>query len=133
MTVSNRSELVEFDADAVAAFLRENLSSGLRAVVEYHGPDWNPLFITEEAIQRYGNEEAAFEVAEEIHRSLRLDLREDELYTDLLVDAGRFSGFVLLFENLTIIRYTRGDEGMYIALDPNISARPVLDAVTPLL
>lgn len=126
--VRNASRLVSLDADPVVERLLEDVP-GLRAVVEYRGDRYRPLYVSDATVEKYGGTATVDDVAARFHRSLYLDLREEDLYRDLLVDVGGLRAFVLRFEGLTVIRYTDGDEGLYVGLDVEAAVPPVLDIV----
>ena len=96
--------------------------------MEYRGDRYQPLYVSDATVEKYGGA-AAVDDAARFHRSLYPDFREEGLYRDLLVDVGGLRAFVLRFEGLTVLRYTDGDEGLYVALDVETAAPPVLDAV----
>jgi len=126
--IRNASRLVSLDADAVVERLIGEVP-GLRAVVGYRGGRYQPLYVSDATVEKYGGAAAVDDDAARFHRSLYPDLREEDLYRDLLVDVGGLRAFVLRFEGLTVLRYTDGDEGLYVALDVETAAPPVLDAV----
>lgn len=133
MRIEGESSLVEFDAETATERAREVAGDALNTVVEYRGDEWQALFVAADTVEKYGGLEETYDVTDEMHRSLRLDLQERELYADLLGDVGDLRAFVLVFDELTVIRYTMGNEGLYVALEPEASVRTVIEALRPVL
>lgn len=133
MRIEGESSLVSFDAETATERARDVAGDALNTVVEYRGDEWQALFVASETVEKYGGLEETYDVTDELHRSLRLDLQERELYSDLLVDVGNLRAFVLVFDDLTVIRYTMGQEGLYVALEPEANVRRVIAALRPVL
>jgi len=131
--IEGESSLVSFDAETATERAHDVAGDALNTVVEYRGDEWQALFVASETVEKYGGLEETYEVTDELHRSLRLDLQERELYSDLLVDVGNLRAFVLVFDDLTVIRYTMGQEGLYVALEPEANVRRVIAALRPVL
>lgn len=133
MRIEGESSLVSFDAETATERAHDVAGDALNTVVEYRGDEWQALFVASETVEKYGGLEETYDVTDELHRSLRLDLQERELYSDLLVDVGNLRAFVLVFDDLTVIRYTMGQEGLYVALEPEANVRRVIAALRPVL
>jgi hypothetical protein len=131
--IEGESSLVSFDAETATERAHDVAGDALNTVVEYRGDEWQALFVASETVEKYGGLEETYDVTDELHRSLRLDLQERELYSDLLVDVGNLRAFVLVFDDLTVIRYTMGQEGLYVALEPEANVRRVIAALRPVL
>lgn len=130
MPVTGQSELVEFDADAALEAARDVAGGGVRSFVEFTADDFETLYVDDGILGMYRDEEHMHEHYGRILDHLNMDFLERDAYEQtLLPNAGRVRSIVTQMEELTLLRVLYGDEGLYIALDPDEPVVAVTDAV----
>ena len=128
--VRNRSEVVSFDADAVLDAARMAIEGPIYAFVEYNPEEFNMLYVDEFTVSLYRDRKQMRDHFETIHSYVHVDFTERDLFQDdLFSGLGRVRTFVTQMEQMTLVRYMRGDEGLFFSLPPEASVMDVVDAI----
>lgn len=134
MPLSGESELVDFDADEALQRAREACDDGVQSVMEFTHDEYNILFVEDEIVSMYRDEEHLREHYSRVLDHLHMDFMERDTYENtLLPNAGSVSSLVTVMDELTLLRVFGANAGLYIALDPDCSAEAVVEAIGPLL
>lgn len=130
MSVSNASEVVDFDADAALDAVRERVEGQLYAFVEYDGEAFNPLYVDEAALSFYEDREQMAAHFERIHSYVHVDFTEIEMFTDTLFPlADRVAYITTAMDYMTFVRVYDGRQGVFLALEPDEPVQPLVDAI----
>lgn len=130
MPLENDPAIVDFDAAAALAAVRETVDGTLYSFVEYDDDGFNHLYVADETLAFYPDEAEMFDHFERIHGYVHVDFMEMELFTDTIVPiADSVEHIVTATDALTILRIYVGDQGLFVALDPDEPVSPVLDAI----
>jgi hypothetical protein len=130
MPLSRESELVGFDADAALAAARRAGGDGVRSFVEFTATEFRTLYVEDSILELYRDEDHLQEHYGQVLDHLNMDFLERDAYEQtLLPNAGRVRSIVTQMEELTLLRVLYGDEGLYIALDPDAPIVETTDAV----
>ena len=130
MPVTNGSTLAAFDADGALAAVRRTVSGPLYTFCEYDTTTFRPLYVDERTIERYDDREEMVEHFERIHANVHMDFMEITLFKNTLFPpAERVEYIVTAMDFLKIVRVYVGDQGLFIALDPDEPVEPVVAAI----
>jgi hypothetical protein len=129
MAVSNTSTVVGFDADAALAAAQEVAGDALHMAIEYDAVDFNSLYVDEGTVALYGDTERMVAHFEKVHSYVHIDFTEQQMFEDVLYAAGGVRAFTAHMEHVTAVRMLVGQEGLFLALDPDAPVTPVLEAV----
>lgn len=129
MAISRESEVVSFDAEAACEAARETVSGTLRAFVEFDADAFNPMHVDGETADLYDDAEHMLTHFEELHAYVHLDTLEIELFTRLFADAERVEYVTTAFDYFQMVRVYWGEEGLFLALDPDEPVGPIVAAV----
>lgn len=130
MSISNASTVVTFDADAAREAIEAVLEGPLYSLVEYDAESFNPLYVDEETVALYEDEADMQEHFDQIHSYVHLDFAEMDLFVDeLLPVANRVDYIATGLDVLTFVRIYVGQEGLFIAVDPDEPVEPIVEAV----
>ena len=128
MSIRNGARLGGFDADA-ALEAALSVTDEVHISVEYDAEEFNVLYVDETTIALYGGEEPMYEHFEEVHSYVHVDFTERDLFEDVFFAAGEVRAFVTYMEYTTVVRFIRGDSGLFFALDPEAPVTETLAAV----
>ncbi|WP_135852666.1 hypothetical protein [Halorussus salinus] len=128
--VSNEPHLTDFDTSSALSAVEEVAGDGLRAFVEYDDETYNLLYIAERVVQEFGDEATLEEFADRLHYNYKLDFNEREMYADLYGPLGELAAFAVYLDDETLVRYVGEREGIYVSVEPDVSANGVVDALT---
>lgn len=132
MPLTGESTLVSFDGDAAVEAVREAAGDGVLSVSAFTSDDFEILYVAEPVLELYRDEEHLHEHYDRVLSHLNMDILERDVYENtLLPNAGEVRGIVTYMEEMTLVRVIVGEQGLYVALDPDQSVRTVLDAVEP--
>lgn len=130
MSISNPSSVVSFDADAAREAIEAVLEGPLYSLVEYDADAFNPLYVDDETMGFYEDEEEMLDHFEQIHSYVHLDFAEMELFVDeLLPVANRVEYIATGMDVLTFVRIYVGSEGLFVAVDPDEPVEPIVEAI----
>lgn len=129
MAVANESTVVGFDADAALASAREVAGEALHMAIEYDATDFNALYVDEGTIALYGDETVMLDHFGEVHSYVHIDFTEQQMFEDILYAAGGVRAFTAHMDHVTAVRILDGQEGLFLALDPDAPVSPVIEAV----
>lgn len=128
--MSNASEVVSFDADAMTEAAQEAVEGSVRTFVEFDGDEFNVLYADDFTLSIYDDESHMLAHFEEIHSYVNLDFTEMSFYTeDLFPAANRVRYLATSFDLFTAVRVYIGDEGLFVTLDPGEPVEPVVEAI----
>ncbi|QSW99515.1 hypothetical protein [Haloterrigena alkaliphila] len=130
MPATNRSQLCSFDADRVRQVVKNTVSGPLYAFCEYDTETFRPLYIDDRTISMYESKDAMLEHFERIHTNVHMDFMQIELFRNTLFpDAERVEYIATAMDFLKILRVYVGDDGLFIATDPDEPVEPIVDAI----
>jgi hypothetical protein len=129
MAVSEDSTLVDFDADAALASVRESFAEEIRLCVEYTAEEFHTLYADETTLTLYGDREQMVDHFEEVHSYVHVDFTERDLFRDIFVGAGGVRSFVAQMEHVTLIRILDGEQGLFLSVVPETDVTGVVEAV----
>lgn len=135
MALTGESELVGFDAAAALDAAREAVGhDAVRSFVEFTFDEFTILYVDDGIVSMYRDEDHLREHYGRVLSHLNMDFMERDAYEQtLLPNAGRVRALVTHMEQLTLLRVIVGSKGLYLALDPAVSARAVTDAIEEVL
>lgn len=134
MPAINRSELAAFDADSVREAVRETVSGPLYSFCEYDTESFRPLYLDDRTVSMYDSREAMLEHFELIHTHVHMDFMQSNLFRETLFpDAERVEYITTAMDFLKILRVYVGDNGLFIAIDPDEPVVPIVDAIKDVL
>lgn len=134
MAITGTPELADFDAAAALERAREVCGDGLQSFMEFTQDEYNILYVHEDTVGMYRDEEHLRDHYGRVLEHLHMDFLEREtMESTLLPNAGEVGSLVTHMDELTLLRVFDGDVGLYIALDPDCSAEAVAEAVEPLV
>ncbi|MFB6169517.1 MAG: hypothetical protein ABEJ06_00065 [Haloarculaceae archaeon] len=126
----NEPRIVHLDARAALQAALDAVDGPLLAFVEFDVDEFNTLYLAEEAISMYPDEEAMIDHFERIHSYVHIDFNERQLFTDTIVPvATRVRYIATSTDALTMVRYYHGDDGLFFALTPDEDVDRVVKAV----
>lgn len=130
MPVTRESEIVEFDAVAVREATRDAAEGPVFSLVEFDFEDFNPLYVADETVAMYTDEDHMMEHFERIHDYVNLDFTELQLFTEeLLPTEDRVHFITTALDNLKVVRYYRDEQGLFVALSADEEVQSVVDAI----
>ncbi|WP_255148760.1 hypothetical protein [Halorarius halobius] len=132
MGLTGTSELASFDGDAALEAAREAAGDDLLSFVEFTSDDHRPLYVADEIVEMYRDEEHLLDHYDRVLAHLNMDFLERDTYEGtLLPNAGSVRAIVTRMDELVLLRMLAGGEGLYIALAPGADVDAVIDAVEP--
>lgn len=130
MAIANPPSIVSFDAEEVCKRVEETVEGTLRSVVEYNQNEFNPIWVSEGTLALYENEDHMMSHFERIHGYVHLDFHAINLYTDSLFPPAERVRFIATgFDLFTLLRVYIGDEGLFLALDPDEPIKPIISTI----
>lgn len=130
MPVSNPPEVVSFDVAAMREAVEDTVEGSVRSLVEFDEDAFNVLYVDDVTLSAYRDEAHMQAHFEEIHSYVHLDFTELSFYTeDLFPAAGDVRYLATSFDLFTLVRVYFDREGLFVALDPDESVEPVVEAV----
>lgn len=126
----NASELVDFDADAALEAALATVDGPLYSFVEFNVESFNPLYVADETIAMYEDEQQMLAHFEQMHDYVNLDFTEITLFTDnLLPVADEVRYKTTAMDVMKIVRIYRGHDGLFLALAPGEPVEPLVTAI----
>lgn len=130
MPATNRSTLSSFDADAVRRAVMESVSGTLYSFCEYDTESFRPLYVDDRTLAMYESKEAMVEHFDRIHNHVHMDFMQMNLFRNTLFPAAeRVEYITTAMDFLKIVRFYVGDEGLFIAIDPDEPVEPLVDTI----
>ncbi|NHN59467.1 MULTISPECIES: hypothetical protein [Halorussus] len=130
MVVSEPSALVDFPADAALAAAREEADAAVGLCVEYTPEEFRTLYADEQTVALYGGDrEAMADHFEEVHSFVHVDFTERDLFADIFRSAGEVRSFVTVMDHVALIRVLVGQQGLFLAVDPDADVTALVEAV----
>lgn len=130
MPVRNRSEIASFDADAAFDAVQDTVSGTLYTFCEYDTEEFRPLYVDDRTLELYADHEEMAEHFERIHTNVHMDFTQMQvLKRTLFPDADRVEYIVTAMDFMKVLRIYVGNEGLFVAIDPEEPVVPVVDAV----
>ena len=134
MPISRAGEVVDFDAGAACDAARETAGAALHTFVEFDDERFNPIYVDDATLAQYEDEAHMQEHFSRIHSYVHLDHAEiDLLVGELFTVADRVEYLVTAMDAFTLVRYYVGDQGVFLALDPDQPVKPVVAAIAAAL
>lgn len=134
MALTGDPELVEFDVEAALERASGVCGDGLQSLMEFTQDEYNIVYVDEDVVSMYRDEEHLREHYRRVLDHLHMDFMERDTYENtLLPNAGSVTSLVTHMEELTLLRVFEDRGGLYIALDPGCSAEAVIEELEPLL
>ena len=130
MALSNESILVSIATDTLQSSIEEVTEGTLRSLVEYNKEEFNPLYIDDVTLSFYESVDHALTHFERIHSYVNIDFAEMSLFTEELFPVSEEVRYLVTgLDQFTVLRIYIGNEGLFIALDPDEPVKPVVDVV----
>ncbi|MFC7045621.1 hypothetical protein ACFQH6_09580 [Halobacteriaceae archaeon GCM10025711] len=130
MALTNPSTVVSFDADGAREAALDAVEGTLYSVVEYDARAFNPLYVSDATLETYGDREQMLAHFEEIHSYVHVDFMEHRLFTDNLFPVADHVEYITTaMDFMQLVRVYVGNEGLFLALDPDESVQPVVAAI----
>ncbi|WP_435175140.1 hypothetical protein [Halorussus sp. AFM4] len=130
MVISEPSGLVDFEADAAVAAARGEAGDAVRLCVEYTPEEFRTLYADDQTLALYGGDrEAMVDHFEEVHSYVHVDFTERDLFSDVFRGAGEVRSFVTFMEHVAVIRVLVGQQGLFLAVDPDADVTALVEAV----
>lgn len=130
MPTSNPGEVVDFDAEAACKAVLAAVEGELRTFVEFDAGQFNPIYVDDVTLAFYEDEEHMYEHFARIHDYVNVDLAEIDLFVgELLPVADRVKYLVTAMDAFKLVRYYVGDQGLFLAVDPDEPVEPVVAAI----
>lgn len=130
MPATNRSKLAAFDANRVRKAVQETVSGPLYSFCEYNTESFRPLYIDDRTLSMYDSREAMLEHFDRIHTNVHMDFMESKLFRNTLFPAAeRVEYITTAMDYLKVLRVYVGDDGLFIAIDPDEPVVPIVDAI----
>lgn len=126
----NASELVDFDADAALEVALATVDGPLYSFVEFDVESFHPLYVADETLAMYEDEQQMLAHFEEMHDYVNLDFTEIKLFTEnLLPVADEVRYKTTAMDVMKIARIYRGHHGLFISLAPEEPVEPLVTAI----
>lgn len=130
MPLTRSGNVVDFDAEAAGDAALEVAGGALHTFVEFDAERFNPIYVDDETVDLYDDEAHLEEHFSRIHSYVHLDHAEiDLLVGELFTVADRVEYLVTAMDAFTLVRYYVGEQGVFLALDPDEPVQPVVAAV----
>jgi len=130
MPITNASTVVHFDADGALAAVQARASGTLRSFVEFDEETFNPLYVDDATLALYEDEAQMQAHFTNLHSYLYLDLAETDLFTEQLFPVAEAVDYLTTaLDYVKLVRLYHGDEGLFLALDPDEPVQPLVDAI----
>lgn len=130
MPLSRRSDVVDFDASAARDAVLSAIGGSLRSFVEFDAEEFNPLYVDDGTVALYDDEAHMYEHFARIHSYVHVDFAEiDLLVSDLFAVADGVEYLVTATDAFTLVRYYVGDQGLFLAMDPDEAVDTVVAAI----
>ena len=130
MPIRNESTRSAYDADAAVRAITDTITGPLYSFVEYDTDGFRPLYIDDRTIELYDDREEMAEHFQRIHTNVHMDFMEITLFKNTLFPvADRVEYMVTAMDFLKIVRIYVGDDGLFLAVDPDEPVGPIVDAV----
>ena len=130
MPTSNPDDVADFDAEAACKAVLATVEGELRTFVEFDAAQFNPVYVDDATLALYEDEEHMYEHFARIHDYVNVDLAEIDLFVgELLPVADRVEYLVTAMDAFKLVRYYVGDQGLFLAIDPDEPVEPVVDAL----
>ena len=129
MAVSENSTLVDFDADAALAAVREVNEDALHLCIEYTPETFRTMYADELTMSLYGDREEMESHFEEVHSFVHIDFSEKDMFGDLFRGAGDVRSFVTFMDHVALVRVLVEREGLFFTLDPDSDVTAAVQAV----
>lgn len=130
MPLRNESVLTEFGAHDALEVIESLIEEDLLVCAEFTVEDFQLLYVSDAALERYDSETDVWVVGDVIHEYMNVDFLERELFEELYPEVTETNAFVTYTDYAAIIRVLCGDEGFYVSVDP---AAPVSEIVSALV
>lgn len=126
----NSSELVDFDADAALEAALATVDDPLYSFVEFDAESFNPLYVADETLAMYEDEQQMLAHFQEMHDYVNLDFTEITLFTEnLLPVANEVRYKTTAMDVMKIVRIYRGHDGLFLSLAPEEPVEPLVTAI----
>lgn len=130
MAFTSESEIVDLDVEAVLAAVRGTLDGQLLSFVEFDVGEFNPVYVSDATMAMYDDESHMLEHFARIHEYVHLDFTEQELFTtELLPTESRVHYIATRMDALTVVRFYRGDDGLFLAVEAGEPIEPIVGAI----
>lgn len=130
MPESHESEILDIDVDDVIEAVRSRADGPVYSISEFDAEDFNVIHLAEVTYELYEDEAAMEEHFAEIHGYVNVDFTERDLFAEALFPmAERVDYLVTRMDYLTIVRIYDGQQGLFMALDPDEPVSPLAGIV----
>lgn len=121
---------VGFNADAALDVALDVTDGPVHSFVEYNQETFTILYVSDSTLEQYEDREQMLSHFEEIHSYVHVDVVEHGLFTENLfpiAEEVRYMATAMDF--LTVVRIYVGDEGLFLAVDPDENVQPLVAAI----
>lgn len=130
MPLSRPADVVDFDVEAARDAALEVAGAALHSFVEFDAERFNPIYVDDETVDLYDDEAHLQRHFSRIHSYVHLDHAEiDLLVGELFTVAERVEYMVTAMDAFTLVRYYVGEQGVFLALEPDEPVEPVVAAM----
>lgn len=130
MPLRDDPTLAGFDVEAALRATRDAAGDGLLSFVEFTPREYHIVFVDDAVVDLYRDEDHLREHYGQVLSHLNMDFLERDTYEQaLLPNAGSVRALVTLMDEIALLRVLVGDEGLYIALGPDVEVQAVTDAI----
>lgn len=130
MALRYRASQSSFDADAALEAVERVVDGRLYSFCEYDTMSFRPLYVDRETVASYEDRNAMFEHFERIHAHVHMDFMQINLLCNTLFPvADRVEYIATAMDFMKIIRVYVGDEGLFIAVEPEEEVTPLIEAI----
>lgn len=129
MPFSNRSRIVDFDADSAVDFLKKEVDGTLYSVVEYDKNTFNILYIDDSTLSFYDDKDHMLNHFEKVHSYVYLDFSQLDLTETVFTEGSSVDYMTTAMDYIKIVRIYCGREGLFVGVDPGEQVVPLVDGV----
>jgi hypothetical protein len=134
MTGTGAGDVAEFDETAVVEAALSTVEGTLYSVVGFDADGWRELHVASETRAMYEDEAHMRAHFDRLHDYVNLDFTELELFTDTLVPAAEEVRYlVTCLDVMKLVRYYYGEQGLFLAVEPDEPVVPLVDALSAAL
>lgn len=127
--IRNPPELVSFDVETALEVAREHAGDGILSCVEFTPSAFHTVYLSETVFSFYRDRDHVREHFERIRSHSDVDLNERDLLEEQFSEGGSLQYFVTEMANASMLRFYRGDEGLWLTTAPQVSAVDIAETV----
>lgn len=133
MPIRNETEIIDVDAGTLVDRVQGTVAGTLYSLVEYDQHSLNVVYADEATLEYYRSREHLLEHFERVHSHVHVDFEQMDLFVDdLFPVADQVEYMTTAMDFMTLIRVYNDRNGLFVAVEPDESVRPVVDAIEAL-